>query len=445
MTRPAPAVVCLAVSMPPKAASRTGAPMAKKPPGGEAGGTGGGGTSSPTRGSALPRAKASAAPAAAKTSKGKAGRAAPAPKKAGPTPAEMEEQTYLEEKGNEAIAADPWAGLRSAYGGSLSPAECFDRLEALRTKTQPVHIDAAVLARAQAALDPPSPSSLIAQARALDALLERHSPESTQRVSLAGCGLERVQIGELLASRALELDLSGNPIREIDALAGSCLRGIEASGCRLTRVPRFANSYDKLVCLNLSFNDLGSLPEASTMAPLSNLRRLGLQNCMLVSIAGKGPSSRGPDAGRTSSSALAAMANLRDLDLSFNLLAEPAELSLLTHLQRLDFLDVGCNEMCVHPEYHSSVKALRQRVGTLKRLNDEAVVNSFVGYGRDAAMEQHVGEARLAGLDRDNSSCSCVEGNPCLAPDTCLDWKNRFAVTYKVRMDKFWSKGFNFG
>ena len=41
------------------------------------------------------------------------------------------------------------------------------------------------------------------------------------------------------------------------------------------------------------------------------------------------------------------------------------------------------------------------------------------------------------------SSCSCIEGNPCLTPETCLDWKNRFAVVYKIRMDKFWSKGFN--
>ena len=30
-------------------------------------------------------------------------------------------------------------------------------------------------------------------------------------------------------------------------------------------------------------------------------------------------------------------------------------------------------------------------------------MNAFVGYGEDAAMQQHAGEARLAGLDRDNS------------------------------------------
>ena len=90
-------------------------------------------------------------------------------------------------------------------------------------------------------------------------------------------------------------------------------------------------------------------------------------------------------------------------DLSFNLLSRPEELFLITCLQRLDNLDVGCNEMCIHPEYHASVKAMRHRIGTLKKLNDEAVVNAFVGYGEDAAMQQHAGEARLAGLDRDLS------------------------------------------
>ena len=75
------------------------------------------------------------------------------------------------------------------------------------------------------------------------------SPDSSQRVSLAGCGLERVQIGEVLASKAIELDLSGNPIREIDALAGPCLRGIEASGCRLTRVPRVCRVYRSIQCM----------------------------------------------------------------------------------------------------------------------------------------------------------------------------------------------------
>jgi len=43
------------------------------------------------------------------------------PKKAAPTPAELEEQQYRLEKGTEPLATDPWAAHRSPYGGSLSP------------------------------------------------------------------------------------------------------------------------------------------------------------------------------------------------------------------------------------------------------------------------------------------------------------------------------------
>ena len=99
--------------------------------------------------------------------------------------------------------------------------------------------------------------------------------------------------------------------------------------------------------------------------------------------------------------------------------------------------------MCVHPDYFSCIKTVRQRIGTLKTLNEEAVVNMFKGYGEDAAMRQHDGEAVLAGLDCDKSSCSCLEGNPCLSPESCLDWMNRFAVVYKIRLDNYWSKGLN--
>ncbi len=43
------------------------------------------------------------------------------PKKAAPTPAELEEQQYRLEKGTEPLDTDPWAAHRSPYGGSLSP------------------------------------------------------------------------------------------------------------------------------------------------------------------------------------------------------------------------------------------------------------------------------------------------------------------------------------
>ena len=36
----------------------------------------------------------------------------------------------------------------------------------------------------------------------------------------------------------------------------------------------------------------------------------------------------------------------------------------------------------------------------------------------------------------DRSSCSCLEGNPCVQPDRCGDWKNRFTVAMNARRKK---------
>ena len=59
------------------------------------------------------------------------------------------------------------------------------------------------------------------------------TPDGAERVSLEGCGLNMVQIGPVLASRTVDLNLNGNPIEDLDSLAGHSLRAICAAGCRL--------------------------------------------------------------------------------------------------------------------------------------------------------------------------------------------------------------------
>ena len=36
----------------------------------------------------------------------------------------------------------------------------------------------------------------------------------------------------------------------------------------------------------------------------------------------------------------------------------------------------------------------------------------------------------------DASSCSCVEGNPCVAPDNCKNWARRFEIALQVRNER---------
>ena len=69
--------------------------------------------------------------------------------------------------------------------------------------TEPLAFSRSSLEQHLQALDPPSPSALIALARALDAALLSASPDAAERVSLESCGLERVQIGPVLASRTV--------------------------------------------------------------------------------------------------------------------------------------------------------------------------------------------------------------------------------------------------
>ena len=56
------------------------------------------------------------------------------------------------------------------------------------------------------------------------------------------------------------------------------------------------------------------------------------------------------------------------------------------------------------------------------------------------------GTATVFGANVDRSSCSCVEGNPCVDSTNCLDWKGRYTVAMMVRRRKgyFGEEGTNF-
>ena len=47
----------------------------------------------------------------------------------------------------------------------------------------------------------------------------------------------------------------------------------------------------------------------------------------------------------------------------------------------------------------------------------------------------------MFGYNVDRSSCSCVEGNPCAFPDSCLNWKGRYTVAMAARKAKGYDPG----
>uniref|UniRef100_A0A6T8J270 Uncharacterized protein n=1 Tax=Hemiselmis andersenii TaxID=464988 RepID=A0A6T8J270_HEMAN len=432
--------------MPPKAAAPAAKPAAAKPAASKA---------------AAPKAAAGGKPAAAAAGTAKkapaaksgAAKADPAKAKAAVSPekeAEAEEQAYLEKLKEEPVQ-DPWKPYKSIYGGPLSAAECYDRFrkgvagdEKLKDLQQVLVVHKAEMQSAIDALDPQPKSKAVGTISALTSLLASKGESSHQRIALSGCGLSSLMWCGPAAGRFVELDVSFNDISSVDRIwtpimpededapKPHCwLRSLVLAGNQLTRFPCFATELPKLVKLDLSFNEIAALPTEEALANLSNLRSLGLQNCMLKSTSA-------PNGG----CCLAPLQNLAALDLSFNLLADLKDMAGLTVLQRLQELDVGCNELCAIEGYDDTVKALRMKISTLKKLNDEEVRRQFGGYGL-SGMEDMVSSIADA-MTSDKSSCSCVEGNPCLQPDNCNDWQNRFRVAHKVRREMYWNKGRNF-
>eukprot|EP00960_Hanusia_phi_P052398 761430-Hanusia_phi.AAC.1 len=185
----------------------------------------------------------------------------------------------------------------------------------------------------------------------------------------------------------------------------------------------------RLVCLDVSFNEITALPAAGELRAMSSLRSLRMQNCMLSSLAAEGQFQ------------LAPLVNLQVLDLSFNLLSDPSELLFLTQLQRLTELGITGNEWCEHADYEASCSAIRRKIATLKKIDSRDVLKTFVGYGRAEGEER---TTAADALSNDRSSCSCVEGNVCLSPDNCSDWSRRFSIAHKARLEKYWKCNKNF-
>lgn len=338
------------------------------------------------------------------------------------------------------LPADPWKDFKSAYGGPLSTAECYDRLrkglagdEKLGLK-EVLTLTKAEVSAELAALDPPPKSKAMAGGLALYSAVEKKGSTPHQRLLAHGCGLEGVQVTAAVSSRFVELDLSFNELASVDSLAPNCLRSIVLAGNQLLKPPCFKVEMPKLVKLDISFNDVKALPSPEAIAMMPNLRVLGLQNCMIKTLSGTGEA-----AGACS---LSGLNNLASLDLSYNLLSSVSEMRNLTCLQRLQELDVGCNELCAQDGYEEGIKALRMKISTLKKLNDEEVRRQFGGYGLEA-MEGMINKIQDA-MSNDKSSCSCVEGNPCLSPDNCHNWKDRFKIAHKTRLEKYWNCGRNF-
>merc|ERR1712048_1463514 len=130
-------------------------------------------------------------------------------------------------------------------------------------------------------------------------------------------------------------------------------------------------------------------------------------------------------------------------------------------VEELDALSVlgSCCERLLHLDFRENPVAkeigYRQAVGQhLPHLleHDNQSKRKYIPKPREAHCRVDQGGPRVVhavdGLLQ-NEHCSCLEGNPCIDPATCLDWPNREKVASHVR-ESFhlpqgqWCMSFNF-
>ena len=275
------------------------------------------------------------------------------------------------------------------------------------------------------------------------------------------CGLEALgALPPSVARRAGALNLDGNRLRDLGGLVPEggegdgegppfpVLQELTAGGNRLEAVPsaRFFEGMPNLVTLDLSFNESLALA-AGCFAGLRGLWRLDLSGCGLESLRvgaspASGSDSEGPDgpgggSGGAGANPFAALLSLRELDLSDNEFEEVECLAPLQAPPLLEKLNLQDCPVCETRHYKRRVLELLPGLRSLDHDGTGAPRADRYAAARSAALAyEGSGAEAVFGANVDRSSCSCVEGNPCVDPAPCHDWKNRFTVAMKARWAK---------
>merc|ERR1712232_1308009 len=94
------------------------------------------------------------------------------------------------------------------------------------------------------------------------------------------------------------------------------------------------------------------------------------------------------------------------------------------------------NDVAIEGGYTKKVKALFPKLTLL----DTNSTREYVMERQDKAYKgmEDITDKKINVVDGmyKNESCSCLEGNPCVDPACCKDWKNREAVAAAARKRK---------
>lgn len=217
-------------------------------------------------------------------------------------------------------------------------------------------------------------------------------------------------------------DVSGNALAEFPPSAMPALRSLNLGGNPLDPAPKLA--LPLLLSLDLSYVELGDEGFAELdLSGLPALRRLVLEACGITTL---GDATGGPLAGVAGS--------LLELVANENEIEDMSSLAALGQLRRLCIVDLRENPVCDDADYADAVKGL---CPSLMELDTSKLKTGHIAAlgeldGLAAAM---AATDTVADQNEDHGSCSCLEGNACLTPETCKDWAHRFEIAAAVRKD----------
>ena len=346
---------------------------------------------------------------------------------------------------------DPFNVLKSRYGGCLSPIEEFSKCisqapmpDVLVSKFE-ISIDRSIVENIFVSPDKKKLQSRILFCSKLSSscLREytRHGesdvPEKIDGVNLCikssdleGFCLPSLNESSLeLHRRLVSLDLTDNIIGSNNLVLGksSNIRLLRLRANQLTVLPSLSGT-SKLLYLDLSYNSFGTLdPLKSLKDTCPQLRGLELEKTEISSLCTDG----------VLSPSLSGLQFLSVLNLASNKLADPLELYFLEKLSNLVSLSIQRNPFFEKDNAKAldCVAKLKMKLPRLKNLDGENH-SIEVRANNSNLVGESVKRSVVDGLAQDNSSCSCVEGNPCAVRYNCKDWENRFKVARNARLKK---------
>ena len=318
---------------------------------------------------------------------------------------------------------DPWIECKSAYGGKLSPAEEWQKLE-----REKVYVKLPLSRALKDVILECSGGVPDEGAKAEDEAVDAEARRPSPYLRLDGHHFSALALAESTCNLLIGLSLARNAFSEPDFLSNvghlPFLRELSIAGNSLTQMPNLSCA-PMLLSLDLSGNSLRALSDDDWPEYLAGrLRRLNLRGAAITSFDGF---------------TICRFSALEELDLSHNSFPSidcVMACGALSRMRRFSVLPSAFVANEPPAKVEEAVATLVARWPSLEALDGTPIKHtmSVEGAGVEEALARSI-EDNLGATTRE--SCSCLEGNPCAVPENCKDWSRRFEVARAARQENY--------